>query len=212
VLIGLFAGLSVGCTTELHPTPTETVLEPTTAQTNTNTEGSIVGQAPPATQGNTSVVMLQPHATIDMPLPSEPVEMDQFGRNFIPRLIVVRESQAVLFKNSENDLHTVHVQDDDGKSLFNVAMSIQGGQHTHTFDKAGDYAVSCNVHQEMHATILVVNTPYAVVAERDGTFALSGVLPGTYNLILRRGPQRHEQVVEIVVGPNELSIGFPSTG
>ena len=212
LLLGLSTGLSVGCTAGPDPEPTEAVATPTDAQTSAGTEGSIVGQAPSAAQGAPSVVILQPHAAVDVPLPSEPVEMDQFGRDFIPRLIVVREGQAVLFKNSEDELHTVHVQDDDGESLFNVAIPIQGGKHDHTFGEAGDYAVSCNAHQEMHATILVVTTPYAVVAERDGAFALSGVLPGTYDLILRRGLQRHEQVIEIVAGPNELSIDFPSSG
>ena len=207
LLLGLVTGLAaVSCTAGPDPEPTEAVPTPTSA----GAAGSIVGQAPPATQGTPSVVILQPHATIDVPLPSEPVEMDQFGRDFIPRLIVVHEGQAVLFKNSEDELHTVHVQDDDGESLFNVAMPIQGGRHDHTFGEAGDYAVSCNAHQEMHATILVVKTPYAVVAERDGAFALSDVVPGTYDLELRRGSRRHEQVVEIVAGPNELCVDFPS--
>ena len=212
LVLGLFIGLTVSCTTGPNPKQTEEVPAPTDAGTSAGPGGRIVGQAPPATQGTSSVVILQPHAAVDMPLPSTPVEMDQYGRDFIPRLIVVREGQAVLFKNSEDELHTVHVQDNDGESLFNVAMPIQGGVHNYTFDESGDYAVSCNAHQEMHATILVVEAPYAVVADRDGTFALSGVVPGTYDLVLRQGDQQHEQVVEIVAGPNELSVDFPSAG
>ena len=210
LVLGLLVGLTVSCTTGPDPKPTEDVPAPIDAGTGAGPGGRIVGQAPPATQGTSSVVMLQPHAAVDMPLPSAPVEMDQYGRDFIPRLIVVREGQAVLFKNSEDELHTVHVQDDDGESLFNVAMPIQGGVHNYTFDESGEYAVSCNAHQEMHATILVVETPYAVVAERDGAFTLSGVVPGTYDLVLRQGNRRHEQVVAIVPGPNELSVDFPS--
>ena len=212
LLIGLFTGLAVGCTAGPDPEPTQAVPTPTDALTGAGPIGHVVGQAPPATQGTPSVIILQPHTAIDVPVPSEPVEMDQLGRDFIPRLIVAREGQAVVFKNSEDELHTVHVQDSDGESLFNVAMPIQGGRHNHTFGEAGDYAVSCNAHQEMHATILVVETPYAVVAERDGTFALPDVLPGTYDLILRSGVRRHEEIVEIVAGPNELSVDFPSVG
>ena len=213
VLLGLCTGLAVaGCTAGPGPEPTEGTPRPRADPASIGTGADVVGHAPPPTQGARSVIILEPREAVDVPLPSEPVEMDQFGRDFIPRLIVVREGQAVLFKNSEDELHTVHVQDDDGESLFNVAMPVQGGRHDHAFGEAGDYAVSCNVHQEMHATILVVKTPYAVVAERDGTFALSDVVPGTYDLILRRGPQRHEQVVEIVAGSNELSLDFPSAG
>ena len=137
--------------------------------------------------------------------------MDQFGRDFIPRLIVVRAGQPVLFKNSEDELHTVHGQDGQGLSLFNVSMPIQGGEHDHTFDDAGDYAVSCNAHQEMHATIVVVESPYAVVADRDGTFTLSEMPPGSYDVTLRQGNQQYTQLVEILAGTNELQLDFPST-
>ena len=213
VLIGVAAGLFVpGCTAGPDPERVREVESPTAPETRTGPAAEIAGQAPAASQGTPSVVILEPHAAVDVPPPSEPVEMDQFGRDFIPRLIVVREGQSVLFKNSEDELHTVHVQDSDGASLFNVAMPIQGGEHDHMFGQAGDYAVSCNAHQEMHATILVVETPYAVVADRDGGFSLSGVVPGTYDLILRQGSERHEQVVEIVPGPNTLSVDFPSVG
>ena len=211
VLLGLFVGLAVaGCTTEPRPESTETAPTPTDGQTSSGSGVDLVGHAPPVSQGARSVIILEPHETLDVLLPTNPVEMDKFGRDFIPRLIVVREGQAVLFKNSEDELHTVHVQNDDGESLFNVAMPIQGGRYDHTFGEAGDYAVSCNAHQEMHATILVFKSPYAVVAERDGAFALSNVLPGTYDLILRRGPQRHQEVVEIVAGSNEVTLDFPS--
>lgn len=217
LLLGLFAGLGVaGCATEpspeTSPEATEVVPTPTDTPMTGGELADIAGHAPPATQGAPSVVILEPHATVDVPVPIQPVIMDQFGRDFVPRLIVVREGQPVQFKNSEDDLHTVHVQDSDGESLFNVAMPIQGGEHSHTFDDSGDYAVSCNAHQEMHATILVVQAPYAVVADREGAFELPGVVPGTYNLIVRRGHERLEQVVEIEAGPNELSVDFPSAG
>ena len=171
----------------------------------------VVGQAPDAPKGTRSVVILEPREPLNVPLPTEPVEMDQFGRDFIPRLIVVRAGQQVLFKNSEDELHTVHVKDGEGLSLFNVAMPIQGGEHDHTFDDAGDYAVSCNAHQEMHATIVVVESPYAVVADRDGTFTLSEMPPGSYDVTLRQGNQQHTQLVEILAGTNELQLDFPST-
>ena len=172
---------------------------------------TIIGRAPEAAGGTRAVVILEPREPRDVPLPTEPVEMDQFGRDFIPRLIVVRAGQPVLFKNSEDELHTVHVQDGKGLSLFNVAMPIQGGEHDHTFDDAGDYAVSCNAHQEMHATIVVVESPYAVVADRDGTFTLSEMPPGSYDVTLRQGNQQHTQLVEILAGTNELQLDFPST-
>lgn len=172
--------------------------------------GAVVGTAPIPSQGSPSVVILYPHTPTDVPVPTEPAEMDQLGRAFIPRLLIVRQGQPVLFINSEDDLHTVHVKDERGTSLFNVAMPYLGGLHDHLFEAAGDYAVSCEAHQEMSATILVLTTPYAVVADRDGRFAISDLPTGSYDLVLRRADERHEQAIEIVTGQNELTLAFPA--
>ena len=188
----------------------DSVESQTTSDFRQTLTAEVVGQAPEASRGTRSVVILEPRVPLNVPLPTEPVEMDQFGRDFIPRLIVVRAGQQVLFKNSEDELHTVHVKDGEGLSLFNVAMPIQGGEHDHTFDDAGDYAVSCNAHQEMHATIVVVESPYAVVADRDGTFTLPEMPPGSYEATLRQGNRQHKQLVDIVAGTNELQLDFPS--
>ena len=188
----------------------DSVESQTTSDFRQTLTAEVVGQAPEASRGTRSVVILEPRVPLNVPLPTEPVEMDQFGRDFIPRLIVVRAGQQVLFKNSEDELHTVHVKDGEGLSLFNVAMPIQGGEHDHTFDDAGDYAVSCNAHQEMHATIVVVESPYAVVADRDGTFTLPEMPPGSYEATLRQGNRQHKQLVDIVAGTNELELDFPS--
>lgn len=207
------AGLFVaGCAAEPPPAPVEVTPVEADTSPRAGAIGDIIGQAPPASQGSQSVVILEPRDTEVLPVPTDPVVMDQFGRDFIPRLIVLREGQPVLFKNSEDELHTVHVKDDTGESLLNVAMPIRGGEHKHTFSQGGDYAVSCNVHPEMHATILVVRDAYSAIADRNGAFALSGVPAGTYDLVLRRSEEHHTQTVEIVGGRNEIIVDFPSAG
>ena len=201
---------SAGCGSGPTPDPPPEAVSPATDVDRGAASGDVVGTAPIPSQGSPSVVILYPHAPTDVPVPTEPAEMDQLGREFIPRLLIVRHRQPVLFKNSEDDLHTVHVKDEEGTSLFNVAMPYQGGLHDHVFEAAGDYAVSCEAHQEMSATIFVLTTPYAVVADRDGHFSISDVPAGSYDLILRRGEERHEQTVEIVTGRNELMLAFPA--
>ena len=145
----------------------------------------------------TAVVTLDPRAPLDVPLPAEPAEMDQYGRAFIPRLVVVREGQTVRFKNSENELHNVNVVDEAGETLFNVGMPILGGTFKHVFERAGDYRVRCNVHQGMAATVRVTASPFIATADREGRFALSGVPYGAYDLVVRRGAERTTRVVEI---------------
>ncbi len=171
--------------------------------------GRVAGTAPEAAEGTPSVIILNATTPHETPIPTEPAEMDQFGREFFPRLLLVRQGQPVVFLNSEDELHTVHVADLDGHSLFNVAMPIRGGRHDHTFQALGEYTVACDAHNEMAATILVVETPYATIADRDGSFSLGLVRAGSYDLTLRRGAQRHREVIEITPGDNELTLAFP---
>ena len=76
-------------------------------------------------------------------------------------------------------------------------MPILGGSYYHTFERAGTYNVSCNVHADMAATVLVTSTPYAVVADHDGRFSLPDVRPGFYDLTMRHGTRQIERVVEV---------------
>ena len=151
--------------------------------------------------------MLEPHDELETPpLGGEPVEMDQYGRAFFPSLLVVREGQVVRFRNSEDELHNVNVHDEAGTTIFNVGMPILGGTYDHTFERHGDYAVACNVHQEMAALIVVTSTPFATTTDRDGRFTFSEVPHGTYDFVVRRGGERTVDLVEISGERTELGV------
>ena len=165
----------------------------------------IVGRAPPANGAVGSVILLDPHADIDVPLPGEVPVMDQYGRMFYPLFLLVRKGQTIRFTNSEDDLHTVHVKDSAGESLFNIA-TLFGSSYEFTFDREDSYDVECNTHTEMAADILVVSSPYAVLADSAGAFTLPNVIPGTYTVTLLNGEDRRERDVEIVAGRNEIDL------
>ena len=168
----------------------------------------IVGAAPPANGGIVSIILLDPHAEVEVPVPSEVPVMDQYGRAFNPGFLLVRRGQTIRFTNSEDDLHTVHVKDSAGESLFNVATMF-GTRYEFTFDTPGSYDVMCNTHTEMSADILVVSSPYAVVADRDGAFTVPDVVPGAYTVTLMNGEDRREREVEVVAGRNEIDLTGP---
>ena len=167
--------------------------------------GQVAGQARPANGMLVSIVILDPHAEIDVPVPDETPIMDQIGRQFVPGFILVRAGQTIDFTNSEDELHTVHVKDSHGESIFNIA-TMMGTTYQHTFEVGDRYSVICNTHTEMFADILVVDTPYAVVADRDGRFALPDVIPGRYTATVLHGADRSEQEIEIAAGPNEIDL------
>lgn len=165
----------------------------------------VSGQAPPAAGMLVSIVLLEPHAELDVPLPDEIPVMDQIGRQFVPGFILVRTGQTIDFTNSEDDLHTVHVKDESGESIFNVA-TMMGSTYEHTFKVGGEYSVICNTHTEMFADIMVVDTPYAVVADREGRFTVPDVVPGRYTATVIQGPDRSRHEIEIAAGPNDIDL------
>ena len=175
------------------------------APTSASGLAQVAGQARPATGMLVSIVILEPHDEIDVPVPDEKPIMDQIGRQFVPGFILVRAGQTIDFTNSEDELHTVHVKDSHGESIFNIA-TMMGTTYEHTFETGDEYSVICNTHTEMFADIMVVDAPYAVVADRDGRFAVPDVVPGRYTATVIHGPDRGEQEIEIAAGPNEIDL------
>ncbi len=202
----VLAIVTTACGTEA---PVEPAPEPSSALTVSAPADAgtaqIVGAAPPANGAVGSIILLDPHADIEVPLPNEVPVMDQYGRMFYPLVLVVRKGQTIQFTNSEDDLHTVHVTDSAGETLFNIA-TLFGSSYEFTFDREDSYDVECNTHTEMAADILVVSSPYAVLADSDGVFTMSDVIPGTYTVTMMNGEDRHEQEIEIVAGRNELDL------
>ena len=167
--------------------------------------GQVTGSARAATGVVLSIVLLEPHTEVNVPVPERAATMDQLGRQFVPGFILVRAGQTVNFRNSEDDLHTVHVKDSAGESLFNVA-TMYGSTYEYTFELGDEYTVVCNTHTEMFADIMVVDTPYAVIAGRDGSFAIPNVVPGAYTATMIHGEERSEREVEVVSGDNAIDL------
>jgi plastocyanin len=150
-----------------------------------------VGRAPRG-----ALVTLEPAAGA-VPLPAGGALMDQFSKNFVPELLFVRVGQEVTFRNSEDQLHNVTVVGSrTGTAVFNISQSPYD-TYKYTFDRPGEFDVSCDVHPGMRATIVATTTPYAVYADSAGTFSLPNVPPGSYKLRISADGTQRERVVEV---------------
>ncbi len=106
--------------------------------------------------------------------------VDQREKAFSPHVSVVTVGTTVEFPNNDTVFHNVFAYFDAKK--FDLGMYPRGASKKVTFDKPGAVTVLCNVHSEMSAYILVVDTPYHSVTDKQGKFQLKNIPAGTYTL------------------------------
>lgn len=112
--------------------------------------------------------------------PKEPVVLNQTGLRFVPHVLPVIVGTTVKFPNEDVVLHNVFSPVYINR--FNLGTYIQGSSKTMNFNKPGVALLLCNIHHEMSAFIVVVETPYFAVTDRNGNYKISNVPPGKYEL------------------------------
>jgi hypothetical protein len=93
-------------------------------------------------------------------------------------VLVVRVGTTVEFPNNDKVFHNVF-SFRDGKK-FDLGMYPKGAVKRITVDKPGLARLFCNIHPNMAAYVMAVDSPYSAVTNEDGTFTIAGVPPGTY--------------------------------
>lgn len=104
--------------------------------------------------------------------------LDQRNLQFEPRLLVVQVGTTVEMPNNDRVLHNVF-SFRDGKR-FDLGLYPIGTSRRVTFDRPGLSRVFCNIHPNMAAYVLVVDSPYYAVTDGDGRFSIPAVAPGSY--------------------------------
>lgn len=195
--------LLASCSTPQEPkaeptasTPPPAALAPAAGQ------GTVAGRVPGG-GGHSSIVVLQPRTPAEVPQADPPV-MDQVALTFIPGLLVVRTGHAVEFRNSDDVLHNVRVNEVTTKAgTFNVAIPM-GEDYRFTFEREGFYDVGCDIHPAMSATIYASQSPYTALSDQSGNFEIHDVPAGTYNAIVFAGAARLERAVEVSSARTEV--------
>jgi plastocyanin len=106
----------------------------------------------------------------------------QKDKSFHPHLLVIPAGSTVEFPNRDPFFHNVFSLF-EGKR-FDLGMYEAGSSRTVNFDKPGISYIFCNIHPEMSAVVIAVNTPFWTSADSSGNFTLAGLPPGEYRLDL----------------------------
>lgn len=118
----------------------------------------------------------------DFPPPSTETVINQKGNTYRPHLTVVVKGTKVIFQSQDPELHNVFARHETKQVLFNDAV-LPGNKFERTFTRLGLVHLTCNVHKEMSAFVMVVQNPYFTTqVDATGTFTIPGLAPGNYKL------------------------------
>jgi len=124
-----------------------------------------------------------------LPAPSLPIPHDpprqrlvQKNKSFEPHVVAVTVGSVVQFPNKDPFFHNVFSLF-EGKR-FDLGLYEAGSTRDVLFDKPGVSYIFCNIHAEMSAVVVAVETPYYGISGRQGQVTIPNVPPGRYTLRL----------------------------
>ena len=127
----------------------------------------------------------QPNAVLWLEAPNAPPShearrpvLDQRNLSFSPHVLAVRVGTSVDFPNSDRVFHNVF-SFRDGKK-FDLGLYPVGVQKPVLFDRPGLSRIFCNIHPNMAAYVVAVDSPYFSVTDERGAFTIPLVPAGTF--------------------------------
>jgi plastocyanin len=114
------------------------------------------------------------------PFPNHPLRLTQHNKSFEPHLLVVPVGAVVQFPNRDPFFHNVFSLF-EGKR-FDLGLYEAGTTRNVSFDRAGVSYIFCNIHAEMSAVVIALDTPYFGISNGKGEIVIPDVPAGHYTL------------------------------
>jgi plastocyanin len=142
-----------------------------------------------------------------LPLARRTAVMDQKNRMFVPHVLPVQTGTSVSFPNSDDVRH--HVYSFSPAKPFQLPLYKGTPSNPEVFDRAGVVTLGCNIHDQMSAFIVVVDTPF-FARSVNGVATVEGVEAGRYTVRVWTPDMRTEPQPRsiTVTGSERLSLTF----
>jgi plastocyanin len=144
---------------------------------------AILGSALPAAAATYSGVAGAPGVvwiTSIAPAPRADASIRQTQKSFVPSLVVISPGSTVRFPNDDRFYHSVY--SDSPSNPFDLGLYDNGPGKSVVFENTGVVDVRCHVHGTMHATIVVVDGPFAITTHPNERYRIEGLPSGPHAL------------------------------
>ncbi len=160
----------------------------------------------PSLRRKTTLVYVE-SAPGKFPPSAEAAVMNQIGNTYSPRVLPVLLGTKVEFRSGDPELHNVNARANK-QQLFNQAV-LPHQMFAKKMEQAGVVHLSCNIHKEMSADIVVLQNPYFAKPDAQGGFVIASVPAGSYSMRIF-GPELSDEqrakVFKIAVGSGTTPI------
>jgi plastocyanin len=119
------------------------------------------------------------------PAPSRPrrdVKIEQKDKVFVPFVTVVQAGSSIEFPNRDAVRH--HVYSFSPAKNFEIKLYAGTPAAPIVFDKPGEVVLGCNIHDNMLAFVLVVETPWFAKTGADGRARIDALPAGDYEVVV----------------------------
>ncbi len=104
---------------------------------------------------------------------SWPYQIAQQNLQFDPYILIVPVGAEVRFPNLDRVRH--HVYSFSGGNRFELELYGRDETRTRRFTSVGVAAIGCNIHDQMQAYIVIVDTPFVGRTGANGLVTIEGV-------------------------------------
>jgi Polysaccharide lyase family 4, domain II len=140
--------------------------------------------------------------------PGPTAHLLQKNKKFIPHVLAVTQGTEIEFPNQDPFFHNVS-SIHQGKTI-DLGLYESGAARKIRFSQPGVSYIFCNIHPQMSAVVVVLQTRLFTVTDTDGSFQINRVPPGRYKLSVwyELAPQAElaglDQEIEVSAGTVEV--------
>jgi len=147
------------------------------------------------------IVYVDQIAGVKYPAQDPPPVMGQKGNTYIPHILPVIVGSKVELRSSDPELHNVYAWAQSlGRVVFNIAIPPNFPPTYQQLNQVGVIKLTCNVHKDMLAFILVVQNPF---------FAQTGKLETDFTIANIPAGMREVRVWGERLEPEQLARKYP---